>query len=358
VRVIHLPCNIASQISVTVRALRDIGVDARGVASAREGQYQDSREIKVWSRVPREQHPVRWLLESVAMTVDFLRAIRWADVIHWHFAVPGSQWIVPLKFAAFCNKPRVVEVWGDDVRVPELAAVGNPYMARYYSERPGYARRRRREARRAQGRFARYGFQSLIPYAELVPYVDKALFPSPFRTLPRLFLSELHLAYPEPSRNRPMVVHTPTNKGVKGTDAVLRSIEELKSTHDFEFRLIHGVSREQALASVRESDIMLDQFVIGSYGLASLEAMALGKPTVCYITPSVMSELPGECPIVNANQDNLRQVLRGLLEDGQRRHEIGRRSRAYVERYHDAHELAAELVVIYEELLKKHNRAR
>jgi hypothetical protein len=30
-RVLHLPVNVASQTSITVRALRDIGVDAQGI---------------------------------------------------------------------------------------------------------------------------------------------------------------------------------------------------------------------------------------------------------------------------------------------------------------------------------------
>lgn len=81
--------------------------------------------------------------------------------------------------------------------------------------------------------------------------------------------------------------------------------------------------------------------------------MALGKPAVCYIKPSLVPRYPQDCPIVNANQDNLAEVLGSLLDDGQRRHDIGRRSRAYVEKYHDAHSIARELVGIYEQLLRK-----
>jgi len=51
--------------------------------------------------------------------------------------------------------------------------------------------------------------------------------------------------------------------------------------------LIDGVPYSQALGIVRGYDIFLDQFVIGDgYGIAAIEAMALGKPVVCHIKPS------------------------------------------------------------------------
>jgi glycosyltransferase involved in cell wall biosynthesis len=104
---------------------------------------------------------------------------------------------------------------------------------------------------------------------------------------------------------------------------------------------------------IQECDVMLDQFVLGSYGVAALEAMALGKPVVCYIKPSLIERLPSDFPIVNANQDNLVRVLGGLLEDGHQRHQIGKLSRIYVEKHHDAHKIARNLVKIYEEITKK-----
>jgi glycosyltransferase involved in cell wall biosynthesis len=87
--------------------------------------------------------------------------------------------------------------------------------------------------------------------------------------------------------------------------------------------------------------------------LTALEAMAFGKPTLCYIIPSSVSQYPTDLPLINASQDNLADVLRELLEDGYRRYETGRKSRAYVEKYHDAHNLARELVDIYEDISDK-----
>ena len=84
-----------------------------------------------------------------------------------------------------------------------------------------------------------------------------------------------------------------------------------------------------------------------------MEAMAFGKPVVCYITPAMESKHPADLPIVNGNQDNLAGVLAGLLDDGKRRHELGQRGREYVEKYHDARRIAKDLVGIYQQLCNK-----
>jgi len=49
-RVLHLPTNIASQISVTVRALRDVGVEARGILW-RNAPITDAVGIETFDRV-------------------------------------------------------------------------------------------------------------------------------------------------------------------------------------------------------------------------------------------------------------------------------------------------------------------
>jgi glycosyltransferase involved in cell wall biosynthesis len=113
------------------------------------------------------------------------------------------------------------------------------------------------------------------------------------------------------------------------------------------------VQHTEALQVVKDCDVFLDQFVIGVHGLAALESMSFGKPTVSYINPLMFSRYPADLPVVNANQDTLAEVLGGLLKDGHRRHEVGVQSRAYVEKYHDSGVIAKQLVGIYEELVEK-----
>jgi hypothetical protein len=70
----------------------------------------------------------------------------------------------------------------------------------------------------------------------------------------------------------------------------------------------------------------------------------------------VIANLPSDAPYVNANPDNLVEVLSSLLASGIRRREIGRRSRIYVEQHHDARIVAQQLAGMYAELLEGKRR--
>jgi glycosyltransferase involved in cell wall biosynthesis len=68
--------------------------------------------------------------------------------------------------------------------------------------------------------------------------------------------------------------------------------------------------------------------------------------------------LSADCPIINTNPDNLKEQLIKLIENPQLRHDIGKQSRAFAEKYFDVEIIAPQLVNIYKEVLaanKKNN---
>ncbi|MGQ9574335.1 MAG: hypothetical protein ACUVUC_03385 [Thermoguttaceae bacterium] len=353
-KVLHLPSNVASQMAVMVRSLRDIGIEARGLV-LNNSPICEATALENYPLVvpnPRSPRNLPALLRWWRATKE---AMRWADVIHWHFGSPLLPWDLHLRYAARVGKPRLVEFWGTDIRIPEVAAAGNPYVARMYKEHPELVRAGRRSSHRLQERFARYGFRLLLPGCGLEEYVREDLFPEPLKIMQQVMLSDYEPRYPDPANPRPLVVHFPSDPRTKGTEAVLRAVEALRGRYEFDFQLLHAAPRPQVIGLLQQSDILLDQFVLGSHGMATLEAMACGKPSVCYIQPSALRRYPSDLPVVNATQENLPEVLAGLLADGWRRHQIGVRSRAYVEKYHDAHQIARQLAGIYQELLAKHD---
>ncbi|MEA1952258.1 MAG: glycosyltransferase, partial [Planctomycetota bacterium] len=205
-----------------------------------------------------------------------------------------------------------------------------------------------------QRRFARYGFNCILPGEELRPYLVEGLFPSVWMTRSRVMLDEYEPRYPKPDTSRPLLVHSASSTARKGTDAVLAAVERLKDTFPggFDFELIHGVSHHRSLEMVRRCDLFIDQFAAGSYGLAAVEAMALGKPVVGHVMPGLRKRLPSDLPIVEATQDSLAEVLASLIAAPHRRTHLGRQGRSFARRYHDAVSIARELGRHYEELLK------
>jgi len=351
-KVLHLPSNIASQISITVRSLCNIGVDARGLIKTAHS-LEDTQDIEVLPSITASRYSIKRILQKISRWHSAFEALKWADIVHWHYSRHLFPMELDLRYVSFANKACVVEFWGSDIRIPEIASAHNPYIADMFKLYPRLAHGRRKKSRKAQYKFARYDFECLAPDPETASYIQKDIWPSPYRSRQRLIISDFTPNYPEPEKKCPMIVHVPSNKATKGTDAVLRAVHQLKSKYNFDFQLVHGVQHSKALEIMCKCDIMIDQLVIGGHGLAALESMAFGKPTVCYINSSFFPDYPDDLPIVNANQENLTDVLGGLLENGEKRNEIGRLSRAYIEKYHDAHKIARDLVAIYQELLEK-----
>ena len=151
-------------------------------------------------------------------------------------------------------------------------------------------------------------------------------------------------------------MHAPSAPVAKGTEHVIRAVEELKKHHDFDFTLIENTERYSALQLVHNCDVFVDQLILGAHGYAAVEAMAFGKPVVCYINPEIGKDYPDDLPVVNANPDNVAEQLEVLIRDAQLRHEIGKRSRSYVEKYHDDKKIAADLVSVYEEVIELHSK--
>jgi hypothetical protein len=351
-RVLHLPNNVASQISIMVKAQRSIGLDAQGIVIDRHIMQADEG-IRVTAPVQPQGSRTRARLQMLRRLADIAVAARWADVVHWHSNTRLVPRDMDLKIVAALGKARIVEFWGSDIRIPEIATRDNPYLAGVLAAPDANYQLSYQSSRDTQERFARHGFACLVPGPELPDYVQADLFPAPYRAEAVLDLENFIPSYPDPLRRRPRVVHAPSRPSIKGTEAVLAAVEQLKTRYDFEFQLVHNLAHAEALQVLRDCDIFLDQFVIGSFGTAALEAMALGKPAVCYLKPSVVAGLPPDAPYVNASPDNLAAKVGSLLADGVRRYETGRRSRTYVERHHDARTVARQIAAIYEGILEK-----
>ncbi|MCM8821279.1 MAG: glycosyltransferase [Candidatus Omnitrophica bacterium] len=349
-KVLHLPVNVASIPSNTIKGLRKIGIDARGLV-AQQAYCQSSNGLVVISNKPVKG--VNKILEEIVFSYFFLKMLRWADIVHWYFGSSIMPWWLDIRLVKLLNKPALIEWLGSDIRIPEVELKDNPYYRTIFHS-PEFPSKQLIKSWRKQKFFANHGFEVLVPPC-MLQYLKKDTWNTIHVLRQRIMVSDYIPSYPEPDKKCPVIVHTPTKPVLKGTHSVLNAIERLKKNHCFEFRLIQNLSHADTLQAIRHSDIFLDQFVIGAHGMAALEAMAFGKPVVCYIKPSLVSIYPPDLPIINANQDNLVQILEKLITDGEKRNEIGKKSRNYVEKYHDAVNLAVELKRIYSTVIANKN---
>lgn len=124
---------------------------------------------------------------------------------------------------------------------------------------------------------------------------------------------------PALTRARPVVVHAPSRAGLKGGERVSAAMRALEAEGLIEYRELHGVPAAQMPALYGDADIVLDQFLIGSYGVAACEALAAGRLVVGHVADEVRSAVRSasgqELPIVQSWVAELGDVVSELVSD-------------------------------------------
>jgi len=329
-KVLHLPTEFAGQVNLSAKGLREIGVDAYNTARPHPFGYPVDID-------PR----ITWLpfLKNTRDPFLFFKWLNEFDLFHYHKS-PYLPMGIDVKLLHKKQKPFVIEFWGSEIRLQKIESERNPFFV------SDNASNQKRKLRRLQ-------FWS--DCTDEVIYCDHSadIFLKPF-------FKKIHIVgqrvdtklyqpvYPSPDNNRPKIVHGPSIKATKGTEYVTRAIDKLKKQGlRFEYIEVFGVSHWEAMKIYSTADVIVDQLMIGSHGAFACEAMALGKPVVCYILDELINTYDAGFPIVNANPKNIYSVLEELIVSPEKRNEIGKKSRAYVEKIHDVRVVARKLLDIY-----------
>ena len=146
-------------------------------------------------------------------------------------------------------------------------------------------------------------------------------------------------------------------RNIKGSPYVLAAIERLKSEgYPVEYYFLENIPSNQMRFYQAQADIVVEQLIYGWWGSTGVETMALGKPVVCYIRDSwkefFLTKFPEykELPIVEANTNNIYEVLKQLTCDNEFRQKKGVESRKFAEAHFDPVKNTNELI----KLLKEH----
>jgi hypothetical protein len=114
-----------------------------------------------------------------------------------------------------------------------------------------------------------------------------------------------------------VVVHAPSNAGLKGTEAIRPIMRALHEEGLLEYRELQGIASADMPAAYGDADIVLDQFSLGIYGVAANEALASGRIVVSHVNDftrtTVKEETGRDLPIVEARVDVLEKVLRDII---------------------------------------------
>jgi glycosyltransferase involved in cell wall biosynthesis len=336
-RILHAPVEIAGQMGILSKAQRKLGYDAVSVCFYEHPfLYHCDRNLKLNKY---HERPGGIVLVLFRKLLFFLYAIRTYDVFHFHFGITLLNRYIDLPLLRLLGKKVIMQFWGDDVRQSEIAEKKNPYY-----HLAGYIKDDRRTSAQLR-KLSRYLDMVVVSNYELLEHVEE-YFSNIQIVRQAVNKDDFMPAYPSPEKKIPNIVHAPSDRDIKGTGIVIQAIEDLKKRYDFHFTLVHGFSHDKAKEIYREADIIIDQLLLGDYGLFCIEAMALGKPVICYIRDDIRMRYHN-LPVVNANPETVGEKIEMLLKDPVMRNELGKAGRRYVEENHDACRIAKQLIGIY-----------
>jgi len=156
----------------------------------------------------------------------------------------------------------------------------------------------------------------------------------------------------EPLAYRPgdtlRVAHAPNHGHFKGTALLMDAIERLRREgQPIELVSVQGVPNQRVLELFRASHLIADQFIAGFHGYTALEAMASGRPVLCFLRNDGMMIDPATCPIINVRPEQIYDMLKRCLEGGIDLERLGKQGRAYIDRYYSIEAVAARLGRMY-----------
>ena len=320
-RALHSPVNVAGGPGAISAGLRELGVEST-LLVFNERPFQRGFDVNLELRDTSRLSSVPFNLPKQ------LRALRWAvrnfDVFHFHAGLTLAPQRITLPLLKRKRKGIVFQSWGSDLRrrnaseVSYLRSAGAVVVGSYLTRR-------------------------LAPRG---PWPEYDVVP------PAIVLDDWQPSPAEPGEVL-RVAHAPSKRAVKGTQAVLDAVESLrKRGAPIELDVIEGVPNNEARKRYAAADVVVDQLRIGWYGMFAIESMALAKPVVVHLDDDAAAETEAafglELPLVRADEVDLEDVLASLVELRESLPELGRRSRAYVERVHGHTQVARQVLEIYE----------
>jgi len=332
-KVLHGTIEIANQMNTMAKALRNCNIETKTI-----NYYPNYLGYK--SDYSFDVNYVDNLELANKKTVEIAKSvINKFDLFHFHFGTSLALDNSDLPLLKQMNKKVIMQHWGSDIRLYSKAIKMSSFVKVKDNDEDNIKRK----------------LEYLSSYMENCAVCDYELYEYVKDYYDNVFIIPQTISLADYKvinyyNKKPLIVHAPTSQDIKGTGFILKAIENLKLKYDFDFKLVTGMLHEEALKIYQKADLVIDQLLIGSYGLFALESMAMGKPVVCWISDYMKEKYPEDLPIICANPNTIEDTLEDILKNKDMLKDIGLRSRMYIEKHHDIGKISTRILEIYKQL--------
>ncbi len=308
-KILHLnnPAQVATNL---VRAQRELGIDANLAVTSTKGWHtnfdHNLSEIDTSS--------IKGKIDVGKKLYDLIKE---CDILHYHGQAVSHGYRDLVMWSGIMGKPVILHHHGSEVRNKDY---------------PKFA-----------SNLVKYRYVSTPDLLEFVPKAE--WLPNPVN-LKGLKYSELNISGPL------KILHAPTNRDVKNTEAVERAISQVKDEGlDIHFTLIEDTKHSELIEQISKHDLVIDWLNpdYGIYGVFSIESMALGRPVICSLTNSLYQKY--DLPIISINPDDLAEKITELCNNRDILVEKGKASSNFVQDYHNPIESAKKVIERYKVVL-------
>jgi hypothetical protein len=175
-----------------------------------------------------------------------------------------------------------------------------------------------------------FGAPIFVSTPDLVDYVDPAWW------LPVAIDAERWTTTaPVLERDRPVVLHAPSNELLKGSQQIDEVLTRLADRDIIDYTRIGRVSHGEMPALLASADLVVDQLHLGLYGVLACEAMAARRLVISEVGERIRRRVPVEIPIVDVDHRTLEQRILEVASDPGRFVATADSGPDYVRRFHD-----------------------
>jgi hypothetical protein len=253
----------------------------------------------------------------------FLKALFRYDVFHFL----SGETILPWKLRAFelacyklSGKKIIMHFVGSDIRCEDYLKEKNDHLAEYVAGNYRIKTPVSSELQKKLIAHARkYANCLIVSTPDLLQIIPEA------RYLP-VFIdtSDLPVHQPQKQPEPIRILHAPSASNTKGSQYIHEALDELKNEFKGAIEIVvpgktlrpgetYSLTRYELFSEFGKSHIVIDQLLIGWYGLKSVEALYLGCEVCCYIEPDTQRYLTQDNPIHPVNALNLKTELHHLI---------------------------------------------
>lgn len=325
------PANYAGQADAWSRAARrHLGINSwsfsRGPVRKGGFKFPSTREIPALSYYLPVAHKIRmqrFLSQATHVAFDGFQPI-----YSWYRrgnVVRDAQWLNSTGIHS------ALIAHGSEIRNPDEHMERNEFSL-YHAGDPDWRQYFRELSQRNRDRALDSGLPLFVSTPDLLHELPTA------RWLPVCVDTEVWQSEREIlTRPVPTVLHIPSRRTppIKGTQFVDPVCQDLEARGLIRYIAPTAVPHAQMRSLVHQADIVVDQLLAASYGVAAVEAMAAGCLTIGHVGEQTRQAMQEPPPMVDVTPQSLEETLLKVIEDRAWASSLAASGPSFVTRWHD-----------------------